>query len=1062
MYAADLHIHSKYSRATSRDCDVPHLDLWARRKGLDLVGTGDFTHPAWREELEEMLEEAGEGLYRLKRQYRLPGAPGESPFFLVSGEISTIYKRDGRTRKVHHLILLPSLADARRLSQRLEQIGNLHSDGRPILGLDSRDLLEIVLDTCPQAVYIPAHIWTPHFSVFGAFSGFDTLEECYGGLAGEVWAVETGLSSDPPMNRLLSALDGRQLVSNSDAHSPAKLAREATLLEGPPSYSALRRAIRTGQGLAGTIEFFPQEGKYHLDGHRACGLCLQPWETRQLEGKCPVCSRRLTVGVLSRVMALADREAPIPGKPFDWLMPLEEVLADCLGVSPQSKKVQAAYLSLLDRLGSELFILRHAPLDQVERAAGPAAAEALRRLRAGQVQAQPGFDGQYGVLSLLEKGEAQRLNGQTALFDPPAFSPQPLRVPLKSLEPGQSGARLNAGEAAGTKSAQRRAREANRTKPLQPCRVPVLNRMQDEAVRAMDRVVAVIAGPGTGKTGALVERVVRLVEKEGVSPSLITAITFTRQAAAEMAQRLTARLGRTVSKGITVGTFHGVCLGLIPKKPLVGGPQGRAVMARALAALGREGEDAAKAQRMVSALKNGAGPQDQEAEVLRRAYDQELAALGARDLDDVLLEGLEAGLSGHTGFTYLLVDEFQDINPVQRRLVERFAQAARSLFVIGDPDQSIYGFRGADADCFGQLTARYPQARTLVLEENYRSSPQVLACALSLIHHNPGPARLLRPNCPAGPRVRLLQGEDAFSEAVWIAEEIGRMVGGVGMLDAQGERADEGRLRAFSDIAVLCRTHRQLETIENCLARAGIPCLIMGGEDFLSDPAVRGLLGFFRCLLDPGDKLALEEALGGLWHCPEAVPEAAAALAALSRGERAAVCPALAPWWTAAQGLLPRLNREKPGKLLSLLVKASGAAGPGVDKLLGTAGFYSQMPAMLQELLLGGEADVRRLSPGAAAGGAVRLMTLHAAKGLEFPVAFLAGLNAGTVPMGAADPQEERRLLFVGITRAREELILTCGGTPSPFLGELGPDIACSTLPSRRKTPQAQQLRFSL
>ena len=1061
MYAADLHVHSKYSRATSRDCDAPHLDLWARRKGLGLVGTGDFTHPVWREELEEMLEEAGEGLYRLKDRYRLPGGPGEAPFFLVSGEISTIYKRDGRTRKVHHLILLPSLADAKRLSQRLEQTGNLHSDGRPILGLDSRDLLEILLETCPQAVYIPAHIWTPHFSVFGAFSGFDTLEECYGGLAGEVLALETGLSSDPPMNRLLSALDGRQLVSNSDAHSPAKLAREATLLEGPPSYCALRRAIRTGQGLAGTLEFFPQEGKYHLDGHRACGLCLKPWETQRLEGKCPVCGRRLTVGVLSRVMALADRVNPIPGKPFESLMPLEEVLADCLGVSPQSKKVQAAYLSLLDRLGSELFILRQAPLDQVERAAGPAVAEALRRLRAGQVRAQPGFDGQYGVLSLLEKGEAQRLSGQTALFALSAPAPRRLSALAEALEPPQGGARNEAPEDRGAagKTAARRHPAAGEA--VQSKVAPVLNPVQAEAVRAMDSVVAVIAGPGTGKTGALVERIVRLIQEEGALPAQITAITFTRQAAAEMAQRLTARLGRAGTKGLTVGTFHGVCLSLIPEKPLVGGPQATAVMARALDALGRGGEDPAKAQRLVSALKNGALPQDQEAEALRRAYDRELAALGARDLDDVLLEGLEAGLSGRTGFTYLLVDEFQDINPVQHRLVEHFAQAGRSLFVIGDPDQSIYGFRGADADCFRQLTARHPQARTLVLEENYRSSPQVLACALSLINHNPGPARLLRPNRPEGPRVRLLQGEDGFSEAVWIAGEIGRMVGGVGMLEARGEREEQGQLYAFSDIGVLCRTHRQLEGIESCLAREGIPCMVMGGEDFLADPAVRGLLGFFRALLDPRDRVSLGDALAGLWRCPELVQEAGEALFTLSKGQAAAVTPVLTPWLAAAQALWPRLNRDKPEKLLSLLVKASGAAGPGVDKLLGAAGFYPRMAAMLQELLLGGEADVRRLSKGAAAGGAVRLMTLHAAKGLEFPVVFLAGLNEGIMPLKAGDPQEERRLLFVGVTRAKEELILTCGGPPSPFLEELGSDIGRAALPICRRTPQVQQLRFS-
>ena len=289
MRIADLHIHSKYSRATSRDCVPEALDFWARRKGIDLVGTGDFTHPAWRAELSECLEEAEDGLYVLKSGHVRPGAPGGGavPRFVVSGEISSIYKKNGRVRKVHSLILLPSLEAAEVLSHRLEAIGNIHSDGRPILGLDCRDLLEITLEACPEAVFIPANIWTPHFSVFGAFSGFDRLEDCFGDLTGEIHALETGLSSDPPMNWRLSALDGYQLVSHSDAHSPAKLGREADLLDINPDYTSLRRALCTGEGLLGTLEFFPEEGKYHLDGHRTCNQCLTPVETVAAGGQVP-------------------------------------------------------------------------------------------------------------------------------------------------------------------------------------------------------------------------------------------------------------------------------------------------------------------------------------------------------------------------------------------------------------------------------------------------------------------------------------------------------------------------------------------------------------------------------------------------------------------------------------------------------------------------------------------------------------------------------------------------------------------------------------------------------
>ena len=278
MYIADLHIHSRYSRATSRECTPEHLDLWARRKGIQLLGTGDFTHPAWRDELAQKLVPAEEGFYTLNPSFRHPDLcpPGQSPRFVVSGEISSIYKKNEKVRKVHSLILLPGLEAAEALSRKLEAIGNIHSDGRPILGLDCRDLLEITLDTCPQAVFIPAHIWTPHFSLFGAFSGFDTIEECFEDLTPHIHALETGLSSDPAMNWRLSALDKYQLVSNSDAHSPAKLGREANLLDTELSYPALCEALETGNGLAGTIEFFPEEGKYHFDGHRKCGICLNP------------------------------------------------------------------------------------------------------------------------------------------------------------------------------------------------------------------------------------------------------------------------------------------------------------------------------------------------------------------------------------------------------------------------------------------------------------------------------------------------------------------------------------------------------------------------------------------------------------------------------------------------------------------------------------------------------------------------------------------------------------------------------------------------------------------
>ena len=403
MYIADLHIHSRFSRATSRDCDLPHLDWWARRKGIRMVGTGDFTHPAWRAELREQLVPAGEGVYTLRQDLRLPDvAPGEAPRFVITGEISCIYKRHGRTRKVHNLILLPSLEAADELSARLEAIGNIHSDGRPILGLDSRDLLELTLDTCPDAEFIPAHIWTPHFALFGAFSGFDTMEECFGDLTGHIHAVETGLSSDPPMNGRVPQLDALQLVSHSDAHSPQKLGREADVLETELSYPAVKRALETGDGLWGTVEFFPQEGKYHWDGHRNCGVCLSPREAKALENLCPVCGKPLTIGVEHRVEDLARRqpgEGPAGAKPFVRLAPLATVLAARLGKGEQTKTVQGVYEALLAQLGPEFTVLRQAPAEAIASLAGEAAAQGVELLRQGKVAWRPGFDEEYGKLS---------------------------------------------------------------------------------------------------------------------------------------------------------------------------------------------------------------------------------------------------------------------------------------------------------------------------------------------------------------------------------------------------------------------------------------------------------------------------------------------------------------------------------------------------------------------------------------------------------------------------------------------------------------------------------------
>ena len=424
-FIADLHIHSSFSRATSRRMDLENLYVWAQLKGIAVIGTGDFTHPRWYSQLQEKLEPAEPGLYRLKDCYareadeQVPQSCRAPVRFMLSVEISTIYKKYDRTRKIHSLIFAPDLLAAGRLNASLQEIGNIASDGRPILGLDCKRLLELALDASSDNVFIPAHIWTPHFSVLGSASGFDSIDECFEELTPHIFALETGLSSDPAMNWRVSLLDRFVLVSNSDAHSPSKLGREANIFTCTKDYFSMMRALREKDpaGFRGTIEFFPEEGKYHLDGHRACNQCLAPEQTRAAQGRCPDCGAKVTVGVMHRVIDLADRTAGIrPEGAFDFesLIPLEEILSEIYTVGAQSKKVQSAYMRLLHELGSEFDILRRRSPSELESAGPPLLAEAVTRLRAGRVAMRPGYDGVYGVITVFEPEE--KIAGQPSLF----------------------------------------------------------------------------------------------------------------------------------------------------------------------------------------------------------------------------------------------------------------------------------------------------------------------------------------------------------------------------------------------------------------------------------------------------------------------------------------------------------------------------------------------------------------------------------------------------------------------------------------------------------------------
>lgn len=395
---------------------------WAQIKGISVVGTGDFTHPGWLNELSEKIEPSGNGLFKLKKEYESNGVPESCKSevsFILSAEISSIYRKNDRTRKVHSLILVPDFSDAVRINLALSRIGNLNADGRPILGLDALELLKIVMDDSPNAMFIPAHAWTPHFSVFGAVSGFDSLEECFEDYTPYINAIETGLSSDPAMNWRLSALDKITLISNSDAHSPSKMGRESNIFDTEKSFSAIANSIRTRKGFLGTIEFFPEEGKYHYDGHRACAISLSPEETIRQGYLCAKCGKRVTIGVLHRVEKLADRPLgykPKGAPPYYSLIPLVEVIAETIGVGVASKAVDREFQRLIQRLGNEFSILMNAPIPDIEQESSRLMGEAINRMRSGRIHVAPGYDGEYGKIKIFDAAEREEVKGQATLF----------------------------------------------------------------------------------------------------------------------------------------------------------------------------------------------------------------------------------------------------------------------------------------------------------------------------------------------------------------------------------------------------------------------------------------------------------------------------------------------------------------------------------------------------------------------------------------------------------------------------------------------------------------------
>jgi uncharacterized protein (TIGR00375 family) len=1060
LFRADLHIHSRFSRACSKNCDLPNLAWWARRKGITVVGTGDFTHPAWSEELLDSLIPAEPGLFRLRapledqlNRSSPPSCPGDVRFML-SSEISTIYRHGDRTRKVHHLLYAPDFAAAGRITAALSKIGNLASDGRPILGLGSRDLLEIVLDSGPGSYLVPAHVWTPWFAVLGSKSGFDLVADCYGDLASEIFAVETGLSSDPPMNWRCSALDGYRLVSNSDAHSPPMLGREATTFGTDVDYFSIARALRTGNGLIGTLNFFPEEGRYHLDGHRKCGVRLEPGQTRQLGGDCPRCGRPLTIGVLSRVTELADRPEGYlpPGAPQAAnLIQLPQIVGEVLGAGPQSKKVTAEVTRLVAALGPELGILTEVPLGDLSRAAGAPLTEAIGRLRRGEVHRAGGFDGEYGTVRLFAPGE---LTAAGALFDLPQAEPprgRPRKTAIRNDDqPPAAGPPGRSGGAAGDSAPG-------------PDGVPGPDQLdpdQQAAVRAPSPLM-IIAGPGTGKTRTLAYRIADQVAG-GIPASACLAITFTRRAAGELRARLGSVLPGPAEQPC-VNTFHGLALRLLREHPDRAGLSPGFAVADEAAVAGVAAGIAGSARGGKRLLAEAAADPARQAELT--------AALAARDLVgfDGLI-GLATAMLRDDGdlaarqrarWRRISVDEYQDIDAAQYELLALLAGDGTGLTAIGDPDQAIYGFRGADVGFFLRFAEDYPGATTCQLTRNYRATEAIVAAASAVVAPATlAPGRALHAVRAGGSPVTLHQAADEAAEAAWIAASVDRLLGGVSLHSIDSGRADGHATDGVSlrDVAVLYRTDGQAAAIGQALGRAGIPYQ-KGSHDLLGRRAGVAELAaeLRRAAADPpaADPPAADPPAA---DPPAAYPPAADPATADPGG------PGVAELLRAA---VRRLTAGAHSGRATDLRSAAAALAPLARRC------GSDLPAFLSEISLGAQADA--LDPRA---DAVTLLTLHAAKGLEFGVVFLAGCERGLLPLwlpgqdGEDPAAEERRLLFVGMTRARSLLYLSYaaqrarrgaiagGGGPSPFLAGIGPGLLRRPSAPRPRKPQSQQLRL--
>ncbi len=1074
IYIADLHIHSRYSRATSRELNLDSIYQWAVIKGINIIGTGDFTHPQWLEEIKNKLVPDGSGFFRLKdppKSQSLPQAKDIDVRFCLSAEISSIYKFENKVRKNHNLVFAPDLETVAKINTKLSEIGNLKSDGRPILGLPSRNLLEIVLNTSSDAHLIPAHVWTPWFSTLGSKAGYDSIEECFRDLSDHIFALETGLSSDPAMNWRLSGLDRYSLVSNSDAHSPQKLGRETNIFDTELSYFNMFEALKTRKGFLGTYEMFPEEGKYHLDGHRKCGIVFEPETTMQYNSICPVCKKPLTVGVLHRVERLADRKKSIkpqdsPG--FQYIIPLPEILSEIKGSGPNSKTVEQLYHQIISVFGNEFTFVKEVPVEDIRKKCGFVISEAIRRMRESQVKPVAGYDGEFGVIKIFNEGELASLQGQSNLFGYEAQKMTGRKIIQSEIKHTDTNTREECPE------------------DFQP------DKEQESVKNFCSGALIVKAGPGTGKTGTLIAWIANQIEKNDIAPEEVIAVTFTNKAADEMQVRLKRLIGDGSGK-ITTGTFHSVCYHILRKKypeiNTVHDNEGRLIILNILYP-GMQNTELKKIANSLSGyFENDSGNVDDNIHETAENYRDYTRKNNSVDLSDIINRTVKlfnddpAFLNEiRDRYKAIAIDEFQDINPLQYKFITLLARD-KNVLAIGDPDQAIYGFRGSDVNLFFRFKEEF-NAHEINLRNNYRSSETILKAAENVISNNTLRSDVsLSAQTNNWKKVKVFNAADTFAESKYILDEILKYVGGAGNMPVNAPSCHYNY--SFSDIAVLFRTHSVGRGLLREMKKSNIPVHYGDGSSYFSEPPFSLISGVLRLLTNPGDFVSLKSLLiNGLeWEDADsdifirdlysgktdwtdiscAVPDQR--YRNIFRKWQDFYCSLKDVYYNEnAQSIITSIcNYILPDNKLDDLqiLKKEAVINMAEESKDLAAGF-------LQKMTLGNYTDIGRLRSEA-----VRLLTFHAVKGLEFPVVFIAGAEENITPITGtgADIEEERRLFYVALTRAKDEVHIIhafnrmfFGRTdimePSRFIGEIGAELTDKVTdePKKKDTIKEKQL----